>query len=463
MTRKYASDNKMFFIIDTFIILCLILLLMTIPANLFYCYFEPANKNLNNIGFSLFFVCLTLGFFGLIVPLIIEYKNKSIGFKNIFLIIFIVLFMSNLIAVCSMPSVVNVQDKVNVTITPLIRFYGIVYGLGFSILPFLVFYVAPKINKKNNITTIVLSLNTILFIVSIIYSLATEWDKYINYECICSFMAGKCYSHYLIFTAIGFVVLKFLTNHNRWLLGLIPTTILLIFAQSKITILFYFIFLLYLVILYCIYLSKKSRKNTYVILLVFGFISVCFILFIPLFVFSNSGILLKIKNAFGSLIENASATFNSRTIIWQSSFALLTPLNYVFGFGQALYYKFVDLSYRNNPNFPSFEEHTNSLYNAHNAFVGSLGQGGIIFVLINICLYSFIIYASVKCYKKHKYISLITIYSVVVMLGLGLFEQLSFLTNMGVLAIPMFVWPILSIFYKEYSNDKLIKFIELRK
>lgn len=343
------------------------------------------------------------GLFGFIFYLIVEYKFNRLKLKNIFFYLGIVIAIGNLIAVASLPSEMSLPNDTSLIITPLMRFYYIVSGFFYALLPALCFYLIPRKITSRHYLDVILYIVIGVTVASIILSFITDWDHYIHYldnptgiDSI--FMHKNAFGLMLVTGMFASVILRIRHHNAKWSLFLIPFYIFLVLSLAKIALLIGTLMLLIYVVTEIILLAKKSKDNLIITLLIVGFFVIITPLFIVGLIRCDDGLLFKIKQFFIDLGNSAQTTFSSRLLIWESSFKLLASWRVIFGYGVDAFGLAMHQVY--TPIAPDFDK---NIFTPHNFVIQLLGNGGIILLAVYIFLYAYLIYVMFKLRNKKNH------------------------------------------------------------
>ena len=324
-----------------------------------------------------------------------------------------------------------------------------------SMLMIFAFYFLFKATKHLKLFLEIVLIGIILFALSsVIYSLATEIDKYAyfiknggiidkgynkDYWIKSFFGIGNVFGHTVYCGAITFLYLGY-TIKKPWIgiFGLIFLPFAL-FSGSRASlislIIFYVIYLIYLN--YEIYKENKKIGKIYFYLL----FAVILLFFLELFVFKNirfehDGNVVYLKDLIWMVFENMDET---RFSIIRMIFKNANFVDYIFGLGYGLQL-IVPRTY-------------GYYYYIHNTFVEYYATGGIIFLLFILFLFS-ISFKNAFCACKVKpYVFGLFISLIFSQIFYGMFESISiFICNFfgGVFGMYIFLFPKIEIKSKRY-------------
>ncbi|MCQ2791939.1 MAG: O-antigen ligase family protein [Bacilli bacterium] len=408
------------------------------------------------------FICLLIGF---ILYVLMDYKYNHLKLKNIFLYFAIVIAISNIIAVASLPSEVILPNGAEpLIITPLTRVYYLMSGFAFGLMSYLCFYLIPRKIFNRRYMDIILMLVLVASFLMIFLSFIVEWDSYAHMfsqhfidiepyalKSICG--QKNIFGRMLLYGVFATILLRIKRKNAKWLLLNIPLCLFLLLTFSKMAIILALLTLLIYFIVRVVMLCKKNKDNLIITLSIVGFIAILSPIFIVSLIYSESGIMYEVRRLFIKFGESANATFNSRILIWQSAFKLLAPHQYIFGFGidtfgYALHNTYAMVA-------PEWEN-LDFIYNGHNLFVDLIGRGGIILLGVYLFLHVYVIYVALKLRKKTPFLSLATIVLLIMYLCYGITDASclcgaddSVMTNLVI------VFPIMSEYFILLDADEI--------
>lgn len=392
----------------------------------------------------------------------IAYKNKLLelsrnGIIFITILVVMLIYMTFLIAFkdnshlyspdFTRPNVPSINDR----LFSILTFY-------LSMLMIFAFYFLFKATKHLKLFLEIVLIGIILFALSsVIYSLATEIDKYAyfiengglidkdyNQEYwIKSFYGiGNVFGHTVYCGAITFLYLGYMIK-KPWIgvfgLIFIPFTI---FSGSRASflslILFYVVYLIYLN--YEIYKKNKKRGKIYFYVL----FAVILLFFLELFAFKNikinhDGKIIYLKDLFGMVFENMDeARFSIIRLVYKNAY----PIDYIFGLGYGLQF-IVPRTY-------------GYIYYMHNTFVEYYATGGILYLLFILFLLAIAFKHAFKSYKVKPYVFGLFISLVFSQLFYGMFESIPILVCDffgAVFGMYMFLYPNLEYLSTNNKNN----------
>lgn len=359
----------------------------------------------NNVMLSLGIVMLIFTLAGFIFFLFVEYKYNRLKLKNIFLYLGIAIAAFNLIAVATLPTVMPLPNDTSITITATMRAYYIFSGFFYAILPYLCFYLIPRKVTSHHYLDIILYVIIAFALLSIILSFITDWDRYINFfdrlDGVESIFYGKNTFGLVLLAAIfGTIIIRIRHKNWKWILFLIPLYIFLFFTLSKMAIFIAMLLLVIYIVVQLVLVCKRSKNNLIITLLIVGFFVLISPLFINGIIKSETGILASIRDIFTKLIDHARTTLESRQLIWQSAFKLLSSWRVIFGYGIDSYGAILHEVYNADPLHPSWDA---TIYHSHNFVIELLGNGGIILLGIYLFIYGYLVYTAIKVRNKNNH------------------------------------------------------------
>lgn len=390
-----------------------------------------------------------------------EYKFNHLKFKNIFLLFAGVIAITNIIAVATLPEVVELPNNATMVITPIMRTYYLLTGFAFALMPYFCFYVIPRKILNHRYMNIILYIVLGASIGLILLSPIVEWKSYVGMfnnhftdiegYALTSICGHKnVFARMLLFGIFATILLRIKKNDARWLLFFIPLYLFTLLTLSKIVIVVATLTIITYLIIRLVVICRRSRDNLIITLLISGLVVILIPFFVVSVIRSESGILYAIKNMFNNLGESAKATFESRLIIWRCAFELLKPYQYIFGvgissFGVALCNTYIPVA-------PPFD--ANGVYHAHNFCVDLLGRGGIILLGIYLFLYAYLIYIALKLRRKTPWLTFTTIFFLFMSILIGIVEP-TFICGLdeNLFMNLVIIFPIMSEYYLLMDKD----------
>ncbi|MCQ2795305.1 MAG: O-antigen ligase family protein [Bacilli bacterium] len=408
------------------------------------------------LGLGLTAFIFTLAAF--VFYIFVEYKYNKLKLKNVFLYLGIVIAVFNLIAVMTLPNEMTLPNDASLVITPIMRVYYIFSGFFFAILPYLCFYLIPRKVTSHHYLDIILYVVLGFALLTIVLSFITDWNRYINFfnnpDGIGSIFFQKNSFGLVLVTGMFISIILRIRHQNwKWSLLLIPFYIFLLFSMAKTAIVSGTLMLLIYIIVQLVLVSKKSKDNLIITLLIVGFFIILMPLFITGIIKSESGILFKIRDFFTRLIEHAKVTISTRQLIWDSAFKLLSSWRVIFGYGIDSYGMILHQVY-----VKVAPEWDWAIYSSHNFVIDLLGNGGIILLGIYAYIYGYFIYAAIKVRdKKNHWVIDSTLIFLVLFSLIGMFES-SYLCGLFIDCIPSIIIIILimSEYYAKKDKDEIM-------
>ncbi len=407
--------------------------------------------------------------------LFVEYKYNKLSFKNIFLLLGIILVINNILMVSILPAKVLLTsyngNNVYLDITLANRFYSILYSMCIGITPFLIISVISKNVLHKKYLKIVFYFLLFFPIVLTIISFFTDFNSYINIiksgftdfsKPVVSIVRGKfAFSIFLYIGIISCTYLHSIYKNWKWLILAFFFLFITLFTYSKLPLLLSTLYLFIYLLVRIIFFIKKDKDSLIIGLLVLGLIVVIGSLVITFTINSQSGILFKIKNILLKALDTAKTTFRWRTIIWDSSLRILKPYQWVFGFGFYLSGKALHESYVYNP---LREESPDLIWHSHNAFIQNIMDGGIIFLLIELFFYAYLFYISIKIYKENKFISIMNFVVLTFMLINAFVDPVSIFEDcINIFFTIVSVIPVMTIYYSTIDKKEMKRREEIIK
>lgn len=310
--------------------------------------------------------------------------------------------------------------------------------------------------------TFILVLIALYALSSIIYSLATEWDKYINFagfedmydkpysEIIKSFYGiGNVYGHTVYYGMIAVIIIGFLYR-KYWTIAISLIYVPFIFySNCRAAMLSTFALFTGLLLYFWIRCYSYSKK-WFIIFTIFV-LAIAVILIVDLTCYSfikftlGNGTEISLKGLINEIIDNY---IKNRLNIIQMTNDKMNIMDYLFGFGYGLAF-IVPRTYGG------------LLYYYHNSLYEILMQGGLIYFIFIIGIYLYILYKVSKvCARTEKFrligILLILSFS---QLFYGLFESTPILFNDfygGVLGVYLILLPNIFCDYEVKSKNYIL-------
>jgi len=397
----------------------------------------------------------------------IERKYNNFSFKNIFIYLGIVLFFTTLISTFVIPNSIELPFGKTYSISWQERLYGIMFGFGLLLLVSGIFGILPRKLISSKWLKIIAYIFIILTWFFILVGLVKDRNSYLE-----TFKSGfsnivpvislcghqNVFGRILITGVFSVILLDIVSNKHLWLLMLIPFSVQAVFVYSKIAIVIITVIIAFYLIVLLVKYMQKGTFPLYLLLLIIAFFAIMIVTVIVFTVYSNSGLLFKIKNIFINAGNAAKNTFESRMRIWRSVIKLLnlSPVFWIFGFGGANFGTILNITYESDPEWSDMR----GISSAHNAALEMLGRGGIIFLIINILLIGYVLYAIKDIYKKNKTLGITFFVGVLILLLDGIVES-NFLIVEGdsIIFTIAFIVPILIC----YSNQKDKEIAEMKK
>ncbi len=366
-------------------------------------HFDIINNNIKIVLFSLTFLIYLAS---LISYLYIEYRHNNLKFKNIFFYIAAAIILINFIAVACLPNNINLPNGGLMGILPFERVYYLLSGFTLATLPLSFFYLIPRrINNRHYVNIILIGI-MIITAISILISLIMDYKAYVTIftshfkdiqkvELKSFFGSKNVFARVLLTGIIASTLLHFRTKNKKWLLALIPFIFIFIFTSAYMSLLLGFLYLLIYLIIHVVLIAKKNKDNLIITSLLGGFILLFVVYLGTMTAISTDGFLFNIKSFIINAVNHVKTTFESRQVIWSSAFSLLAPCQYVFGFGVTAFGVALHNTY--TPIAPEWDQ---GIYHAHNGGIELIGRGGVLLLLIYLFLYVYLIYLSIKIYRK---------------------------------------------------------------
>ena len=401
--------------------------------------------------------------------LYLEVYKKKESFSLIVIVAFALLALLNVIAIAVQPKLVVenvvvryseenpesvgtiVQAIINVSDTH--KFIFISELIGVVAFIYIGLFVFPKRFKS---ISFIKYLGYALFVflaVLILYSYIFEFKNYIGFfkyllgierkegESIYYYAVESFIIHrnaYGMCMMIG-IVFAFINHsiNNKWYNYLLAAFfyVNMIFSLCKTGLLISALIIVIYLVYRLIATYKTHTKRNKLILIISGCALGVALLVAGVSYLSKGKVLGFIYNAIKS-ITGGGQTLDSRVYIWDNSFQLLRNGWWIIGRGFGTY---------NLMLMPmNIASHEDPVFPAHSAYVGLLAEGGLLFLLAYICLLGYIVYVSIKCFKKSPALA------ITISLGILSFVLYSFIEAIHYL-VYVFAFPMMILYHKSYS------------
>ncbi len=329
----------------------------------------------------------------------------------VFLALFLLLFAGNTVAILCFPETSILSSSSNPSKETIYVLGGIDrvrYCLGFAVTCFY-FYIfwaiAPKCLRNSRVCLVILVGVILLCWVLMIYSWATEWEKYARYfdpnvetffePCIVSFSGNRnVFGATLLFGIVSLGILQ--SRRHCWIHYVMMTVFaaeeVFIFSKTCLIILAFYLpaFGIYRFLAAVRYQPIRSCVCLSIALNVCIGIAAIWIASVNLWdgtFFEKLGEMLM-----GTVFTNQHETMDSRKDIWAFMVAQLnSPLRIVFGLGETNTQWFLG-AWAWNGGFGFI----------HNGFLSQLVTGGVLRSLIYLILIGYVIYLYVRGYIRHR-------------------------------------------------------------
>lgn len=421
----------------------------------------------NNVGEATTFA-LYIPLFVLIIAvmgfyLFVEYKFNRLKFNKILIAFGIVIAVSNLISVLSLPSHLVLPNNQTYDISTIERIYCVLWGFVLAILPYLFTVLFPRrVNSRGYVNLILKGLigfSLILILTSFIFDREVYAHLFQGGEYeggIKSFLGHRnSFGYVMLLTIMATISLHIRKKNWKWSLYLIPLTIFLLLSNSKICIFLGLLIILIHLIIRIVILAKKNRDNLIITLSISSLFLLLVAYLSTMMALSTSGVLFEIKSIIIKAFDNAGNTLASRSAIWECSFKILNTQwwSYIFGFGGLIFPNALCLVYASNPGISE-----PNIYWAHNGVVELLCQGGIILLLIYALLYVYLIYITIKLSKKQPLFAGMGLLFIFAFIVRSMFES-SFLfgKDMDIVATLIIAIPLINEYHLVYQNEQELR------
>ena len=208
----------------------------------------------------------------------------------------------------------------------------------------------------------------------------------------------------------------------------------MIFSLWKTALLISALIIVFYIVFRLIATYKEHTKRNKIILITGASVIVLAGLVLGTSYITEGKVFGKIYEAIKS-ISGGGSTLDSRLYIWDNSFQLIRNGWWLIGRGFGTYNLMLmpmNIATHEDPVFP-----------AHSAYVGLLAEGGILYLLAYICLLGYVVYVTIKCFKKNP--------GLTVAMALGI---LSFVLYSFIEAIQYFVYVLIFPMMVLYQTSK---------
>lgn len=415
---------------------------------------RSASSWMNDVEFYIF---LSLTLFNLFGYCLYVHRFLRVRFSAPFAIIFVVLFVCNVVALYIFPSlsqgtVEAFNHKINfyyyLSFSDRLRY---VFTFGVECLYFYMFFALfPKVFRRKRSLNIISYLIIFFCFVAIIFSLATEFEIYkelfrevedvTRLHSPLSFTNNR--NSFGLFILLGILACGYLHSETKRFYYFIIMGLFYfegIFVLSKTSIIWSSFFIL----AYCFYRFIANLRHRFVVsfvgILIFGVIvgGVTTLCNTP--VANDAKFFGNINKIFSHLfIEGKHSTLDSRIEIWEFTFkeVLNNPLRYVFGIGKGNTGWYLGVFLHNGAVEQGF---------SHNGFVQVLTEGGVIKLLVYFALLLYIFYLCIYNVAKKRRNVMCSLLLIITVLCHGLTESTNFLRvdTIGVVIYGLCLLPIL--------------------
>ena len=400
--------------------------------------------------------------------------NKKANNYRISLTIFfihIILFFTNIIAICMMksPSIFSIEEGNIVTqfvyaISDSTRFVFIIQFSALLMVSFFLLDLLPKIYKTYNFVYVVSFLVILFVMVCVIYSFISDYEVYMNAieaiihkkpvnASINSFFPNK--NSYALIVFIGLAASLFLhqrKGHFWWLIFALFFTFSIMITYCKLlTIIAPITLLTYLIIRFFYTFKKHPILN--VITLIASVVALLTISFVfALIERSHPNYVRYLLEVFFHNRTEYDA-FEARVAIWVKAFQLLDHYRYSYAIGLG-YNVFGDYLAQ----YMQYGGQTSSIFvhaYSHNGFLELLGNGGLFLVFSFTFLLFYVVILGIKYFKQNKMIVILSYLIIISMFAEMAVESGTFIfpysPEFAFAGVIIYV-PILNINYRNKQN-----------
>ncbi len=352
-----------------------------------------------------------------ICSLYLEIKYNKLKLCYPLIIALGVVVIENIFTIFSAPSVTEVDLISHADGAPLhltyhlsdaMRWYFLLSLIVSLIVMYVFLCVLPRRFYSKRQLVIGMILAYAFLVPTLIYGYIAQWDDVIrfftepnSYYPVYSFFGEKNnYAMFLVFMIVCTLYIHHL--RPKWYFYALTAFLYLniLLTYSKINLLMGAVIILGYLFFRFFITFKKHKKSNIITLSLFSSLAIIASAVIIVASLSDIAFLSPIKNIINSIFANTGKTIEHRQFIYDNVYDILNNSSWVFGKGYGLFnsllgaYNLIDVNFDDNKtDIP------------HQAFYQMIGMGGIVLLIIFICIFIYFIYVLIKIYKKHPSIS----------------------------------------------------------
>lgn len=361
---------------------------------------------------SIIFGSLIIG--GFVALLVFDYVRGMSRFNRVAIVMMLALFIIMIFVIANTPNIYDLtligyyKDEISATIE-ISNEFKVQSIFGYSSLLILVysslFLVAPLIKIRSKLIMYTLSSYLIIVFIVCILTLFIEHDNYVlfieNFKTSPQEFAIKAFfphrnawGFFLLITMFMNILLSIVMNKKYIACFSIVFYGFMFFSFCKTTLILGLVMVLAFLVYYLVCSFVNHRRRNLIIVCVSGgtvlaLLVVCLV--------------TPLRNTIETIvISKGGDSFEARTVIWDKIFQMMdSPTKVIFGIGRGVLDKnlyainFADVNY--SQNWHAFK--------AHNMYIQTLGDGGIVLLICFVVTICYIIKLIVKNYKNDHYIN----------------------------------------------------------
>lgn len=413
--------NKRLFITNGLIYFIFILAFI-FTSNLAIFDFGAYNRPFTTVEYSLLFTTITI-LIGL--TLYLEFKKNNIRPNYLVLLLFLGLFICNIVATFLVPSQVDITFVgtdgltyiTNLTSTLSDRIYNILNNGVTILLTYFLFFILPhKFHYQKQLNYLFYAV-VIFTIIIIAYTFFAELDTYktiwdglirgldVAYQKIKSiFINGNNYGFVIL---LGIIALIYLNNHRPnviWYLLMIAFYLAMIFSLCKTTIAIATIVIpVYIFARLIMTMKKHCVRNIFLLVSALAILTSFILIVILSTKYYNLPILKQVHFFLNDIFkDHGTSTMDSRGYLWSLGYQIIKQFNLFIGVGKNQFGEL--LSNMQNADGQSL----NNLIYVHNGYLHILGEGGLLLAICSIGMFTYVLFAAIKTFKYDKTVVLST-------------------------------------------------------
>ena len=379
---------------------------------------------------SIIFGSLIIG--GFVALLVFDYVRGMSRFNRVAIVMMLALFVVMIFVIANTPNIYDLtligyyKDEISATIE-ISNEFKVQSIFAYSSLLILIysslFLVAPLIRIRSKLITIILSSYLMIVFIVCILTLFLEHDNYVlfienfktspqQYAIKAFFPHRNAWGFFLLITMFMDILLSIVMNKKYIAYFSIVFYGFMFFSFCKTTLILGVVMVLAFLIYFLVSSFSNHRKRNLVIIcsttaVIVTAIVICLV--------------TPLKETFEKIvISKGGDSFEARTVIWDKMFQMIdSPSKVLFGIGRGVLDRnlyainFADLNYPQNWH----------AFKAHNMYLQTLGDGGIILLLCFLVAVFYIIKTLVQNYKNDHYVNYALIVGFVTLLVFWVFES----------------------------------------